>query len=164
MKKLLVLMAMLTPMTALAAAVPQALGPNAGKFGDWTAATLGSGPAKICYAFTSASASKPVIAKRGPVMLTVTERAGARDEVTLNAGYKYPANAKVSLSVGTAVIDFYTQSETAFTTGGADAVAAFKVGAAAQAVSTGPHGHDVTDDFSLTGFSGAYAAITAACP
>ncbi len=150
-------------MLAAAADGPQALGPNGGKFGDWTAATYGSGSAEVCYAFTTADTSKPAIAKRGPVMLTVTERAGARDEVTLGAGYKYPANAKVSLDVGTATIDFYTQGDTAFTTGGANAVAAFKTGSAAQAVSTGPHGHDVTDDFPLTGFSGAYAAITAAC-
>ncbi len=150
---------------ALAAAdAPVALGPNNGTFGDWTAATYGTGAAKVCYAFTPAQTSKPAIHKRGPVMLTVTERTGNRDEVTLSAGYTYPAKPTVTLTIGTTAIDFYTQGGTAFTTSGTNAVAAFKNGATAEAVSTGPHGHPVTDDFSLTGFSGAYNAIAQACP
>ncbi len=151
------------PTLAFAAGGPTPLGSNGGKFGDWTAATYGHGADKACYAFTTAQHSDPAIRKRGDVLLTVTERPGVHDEVTLGAGYTYPANAKVTLSVGTNTIDFYTQGETAFTTGGSAAVAAFKNGAAAEAKSTGPHGHPVTDDFSLSGFSGAYDAITSAC-
>jgi Invasion associated locus B (IalB) protein len=151
------------PALSLAASGPVALGGNGGKFGDWTAATYGSGAGEVCYAFVPAGKSKPAMHKRGLVLLTVTERAGAHDEVTVAAGFKYPANASVSLSVGTQKFDFYTQGATAFTTSGAAAVTAFKTGAGAEAVSTGPHGHKVTDDFSLVGFSGAYAAIKGAC-
>lgn len=152
------------PALALAATAPAPLGGNNGKFGDWTAASYGSGGEKACYAFVAASHSSPAIAGRGDVLLTVTERAGARDEVTLGAGYTYPKNASVELTVGTKKIAFYTNADTAFTDAGAAAIAAFKSGDTAQAVATGPHGHDVTDDFSLAGFSGAYAAIAAACP
>jgi hypothetical protein len=155
----------LLPFTAFAASTgPVALGSNNGKFGDWTAATYGSGSAKACYAFTTAQASAPAIANRGPVMLTVTERASAHDEVTLSAGYTYPAKATVSLDAGSGPISFYTQGGTAFTTSGGTAVTAFQQGSSASAKSSAPGGVTVTDNFSLAGFSDAYSAITAACP
>ncbi len=157
-------LAFLIPAIAVAASGPVGLGSNGGKFGDWTAASYGSGGAKICYAFTDAQSSTPSWKSRGTVMLTVTERAGTRDEVTLAAGYTYPPKPSVKLSVGAQSIDFYTQGGTAFTTSGAAAIAAFKTGNTAEAVSTGPHGHPVTDDFSLAGFSDAYDAIVKACP
>lgn len=150
------------PTLAFAAGGPVPLGSNGGKFGDWTAATYGRGADKACYAFTTAQQSSPTF-KRGDVLLTVTERPGVHDEVTLGSGYTYPANAKVTLSVGSNAFDFYTKGETAFTTSGSAAVAAFRNGASAEAKSTGPHGHPVTDDFSLSGFSGAYDAIMSAC-
>jgi hypothetical protein len=152
------------PTLALAAGGPVALGDNGGKFGDWTAATYGSGADKACYAFTAAKHSDPSWKTRGDVLLTVTQRRGAHDEVTLGAGYTYPANAKVTLKIDSKSVDFYTQGDTAFTASGAATVAAFKNGSGAEAKSTGPHGHPVTDDFSLSGFSGAYSAITSACP
>ncbi len=164
MKKLTTIAVFLAPTMAFAAGGPTPLGPNNGKFGDWTAATYGSGHAKACYAFTNAQHSNPAIKSRGDVMLTVTERPGTHDEVTLSAGYVYPPKGSVELTVGSANVSFYTKGSTAFTGSGGDAIKAFKNGSTATAKSTGPHGHPVTDDFSLSGFSGAYAAITAACP
>jgi hypothetical protein len=149
----------LLPLSAVAAAAPHSLG----SFGAWTAATYGSGTDKACYAFTPAKNSSPALSKRGQVMLTVTERASAADEVTLSAGYVYPKNPKVTLTVGSSAINFYTSGQTAFTTAGAQAVAAFQAGAMAVAKSSGPNGTTVTDSFSLAGFSGAYAAIKKAC-
>lgn len=164
MKNLTTAVIFLVPTLAFAANGPVGLGNNGGKFGDWTAATYGSGADKACYAFVAASHSDPVWKKRGDVLLTVTERPGLHDEVTIGAGYTYPADAKVRLTVGSNSFDFYTKGETAFTVSGKEAVAAFKNGAMAEAKSTGPHGHNVTDDFPLSGFSGAYSAIAAACP
>jgi hypothetical protein len=163
-KTILTTLFCVAPTLAFAAGGPTALGANGGKFGDWTAATYGSGADKACYAFTNATHSDPAIAKRGAVMLTVTQRHGLHDEVTLSAGYAYPKDAKVSISVNGKAIDFYTQDDIAFTTDGSGAVAAFRGGASAQAQGTAPHGHTVTDNFSLAGFSGAYSAISAACP
>ncbi len=152
----------LLPAAALAAG-PAALGPNGGKFGDWTAATFGTGDGKICYTFTTAKSSTPVIASPGKPMLTVTDRKGSPHEVSLTVRYNYPKDAKVSLAVGSKSFDFFTQDNVAFTTSGADAVAAFEAGNTTTATGPGPHGHPVTDQFSLTGFSDAYKAITAAC-
>ncbi len=154
----------LVPAAALAAG-PAPLGPNGGKYNDWTAATFGSGDAKVCYAFTNVQSTKPAIASRGKVMLTVSERKGSDHEVSVTAGYDYPKDAKVKLSVGNQDFDFYTQKNVAFTSSGKDAVAAFEAGNTAIVTSPGPKGKiTVTDQFSLSGFSAAYKAISDACP
>lgn len=159
MKLPILLTALLLPVTALADA-PSSLG----TYGDWTAATYGSGAGKACYAFTTAQSSAPSLAKRGPAMLVVTERKSGHDEVTLAAGYTYPAKPSVTVDVSGTDFDFYTSGQTAFTTSGTQAVAAFEQGSSASAKSSGPGGVTVTDNFSLAGFSDAYGAITKACP
>jgi invasion protein IalB len=165
MRQVFLSLAILVPGFAMAAQTgPVPLGSNNGKFGDWTAATYGSGAAKACYAFTTAQGSAPAIAGRGAVMLTVTERKAAKDEVTLTAGYDYPAKATVSLNAGGGPIAFYTKGGTAFTSSGTAAITAFQAGSSAIAKSSAPGGVTVTDNFSLAGFSDAYSAITAACP
>jgi invasion protein IalB len=153
----------LLPAFALADS-PAPLGAKGGKFGDWTAATYGTGASKICYAFTTPQISKPNWKSRGKVMLTVTQRHGSHDEVSLTSGYAYPKSASVKLSIGTAPFDFYTQGANAFAVNGAAVVAAFKTGDAATTKGTGPKGKPVEDNFSLTGFSSAYKAISTACP
>ncbi len=158
MKFALSLALLLAPGLALAAG-PKSLG----IFGDWTAATYGAGSSKACYAFTPAKSSSLALPNRGAVLLTVTQRKEAGDEVTLAAGYAYPTSPKVTLTAGASVIDFYTAGQTAFTTGGKEAVAAFQTSAAALAKSSGPNGVTVVDKFSLKGFSGAYSAIRKAC-
>ncbi len=161
MKIFLATLLMLAPANAaLADSGPQSIG----TFGDWTAASYGSGSAAACYAFTDAKSSDPAIAGRGAVQLTVTQRHGAPVEVTLAAGYTYPKSPTVGLTVGTAEFDFYTQGQTGFTVSNTAAVAAFQAGASAIAKSSALHGKTVTDTFSLTGFSGAYGAIKKACP
>jgi len=161
MKIIFAALLMLAPATAASAnSGPQPLG----TFGDWISASYGSGASTACYAFTTAKTSAPALAGRGPVQLTVTRRKSAPDEVTIAAGYTYPASPTVTLTVGTGSFDFYTQNETAFTVSNTAAIAAFRAGAVAIAKSSAPHGKTVTDTFSLTGFSGAYGAIKKACP
>ena len=139
---------------------PKALG----KFEDWTAATHGEDGQTVCYAFTRASASSPVLPGRGDVVLTVTERASGRDEVAISAGFAYPANAEVSVEVDAAKLDFYTAQRSAFARDGHAAVAAFGHGRTAVAHAPGPRNAQVSDSFSLRGFAAAYAAILKACP
>lgn len=164
MKRTLALLAILAPLAAKAEA-PKPLGPNNGQYGDWTAATYGTGKTKICYAFTKPQSTKPPLAKRGLAMLTVTERSATHDgEVSLTPGYSYPAHATVSLEVGHAKLPFYVQDNVAFTSSVKQAVAGFTQYATAATESTGPDGKRLVDIFSLNGFSAAYKAITAACP
>jgi hypothetical protein len=150
MKFQLALALFLAPLAAFAATGPVPLGPNHGRFGDWTAATYKTGAAKVCYAFTHGSTSS--------VLLTVTERKLSHDEVSITA--KYPDNATVTLKAKGAKINFYTKGGTAFTSDGPNAVALF--GKAKTAVAASSAGGKA-DNFSLTGFTGAYKAIVKAC-
>lgn len=157
----MILGGLLMPAAAFAdTAAPSPLG----VFGDWTAATYGTGGKKACYAFTIAQGSSAALPGRGPVMLVVTERHSGHDEVTISAGYAYPAKPSVVLDVNGDDMSFYTQGQTAFTTSGAQAITDFQQGSLAKTTSSIPGGGTVIDNFSLAGFSDAYNAITTSCP
>ncbi len=141
-------------------------GPKAlGKFEDWTAATHLEGGQMVCYAFTRAAASSPGLAGRGDVILSVTERPNGRDAVAISAGFAYRADANVVVDVDQTKLEFYTAQRSAFARDGHGAVAAFDRGRhAAIAHSPGPRNAEISDTFSLRGFSAAYAAINKVCP
>ena len=149
------------PAKPAAAEAPKLLG----KFEDWIAATHQEAGQTVCYAFTRASHSAPALPGRGEVILTVTERQGARDEVAISAGFNFAPNAAVTVQVDTTGLDFYTAKSDAFARDGRAAVAAFHRGVEAMARSPGPRSGEVAvDTFSLRGFSAANAAINKACP
>ncbi len=120
------------------------------------------GGQKVCYAFTRATRTDP---SRENVIMTVTHRANGRDQVALSAGYAYPRNAAVTVTVGQTQLAFYTGGSSAFARDGRAAVASFRAGA--QAVARGPRAGGrgtATDTFTLTGFTAAYEAISQECP
>jgi hypothetical protein len=148
------------PRKAAATAGPKAIG----TFDDWTAATYEQAGHPVCYAFTRAQTSAPPLTHRGQVVLTVTERYNSRDGVAIEAGFDYAPKTSVTVQVDQTGLDFYTAQSNAFARDGKAAVAAFQRGIRAIARSPRPNAHDVTDTFSLKGFSAAYAAIVKACP
>ena len=144
---------------------PAAAGPTSiGKFDDWTAATHQESGQTVCYAFTRAQSSSPAVPGRGPVILTVTERPSGRDAVAIEAGFTFAPNAVVTVQVDQTALDFYTDKRNAFARDGKAVVASFHKGIRAIARSPGPKDAQVTDTYSLKGFSAAYAAIVKACP
>jgi invasion protein IalB len=134
------------------------------KIEDWTAATYQAGGQTVCYALTRAQSSAPSLPGRGEVVLTVTQRPTARDTVAIEAGFDYAKDASVTVQVDQAALDFFTRQRDAYARDGKTAVTAFQKGERAIARSPGPKGQQVTDTFSLKGFSAAYAAIVKACP
>ena len=144
---------------------PAAPGPKSiGKFEDWQAVTHQEAGQAVCYAFARANASTPALPGRGDVVLTVTQRPGGRDAVAVSAGFAYPASSEVQMGVGDATFAFYTSNRSAFARDGKAAVAAFERGRQAVVKSPGPRAAQVSDTFSLRGFSAAYAATNKACP
>ena len=144
---------------------PAPLAPHAiGKFDDWTAVTHQEAGQTVCYAFTRAATSAPLLPGRGDVVLTVTQRPGGiRDAVAISAGFAYSPNSEVSLQIDGATLPFYTSQRSAFAKDGHATVSAFEHGRQAVAKSPGPRAGSVTDTFNLRGFSPAYAAINKAC-
>ena len=131
-----------------------------GKFDDWTAATHQEAGQKVCYAFTRAQTA----GGKSSAILTVTQRTAGRDAVAIDAGYVFPPNSAVTVQVDAVTLEFYTAQRNAFARDGKAAVAAFSKGKTA--VSKGPGAKDgqVSDTFSMKGFSAAYAAIGKECP
>ncbi len=151
------------PPPAHPAPAKPAAGPKEiGRFEDWTAATHQESGQTVCYAFVRAQSSLPALAKRGPVILTVTERPALRDTVAIDAGFTYAANANVTVQVDQTGLEFYTSGRDAFARDGKAAVTAFAKGS--RAIARSPAAKEVTDTFSLKGFGAAYAAIVKACP
>jgi invasion protein IalB len=150
------------------AAHPPAAASNAPKeistSGDWTAATHQEGNQTVCYALTRVQSSNPSVPGRGEVVLTVTERPAVRDTVAIEAGFDYPKDAAVTVQVDQTGLDFFTRERDAYARDAKAALVAFQKGERAIARSPGPKGQQVTDTFSLKGFSAAYAAIVKACP
>ncbi len=161
---LLLLAAVVLP--GLAVAAQTATATNApkplGVFKSWTAATYGTGADKACYAFTTTKVKKG--SKKAPAMLTVTERAAFRDEISLSQGITYAKGAKVTLAVGSNTLKFFTKDNMAYAMKGAATTKAFLGGSSVTATATAPKGKPVTDTFGLDGFSDAYKAIQKACP
>ena len=145
---------------------PTATAPKSlGKFEDWQAATHQEGKTLVCYAFTRATASAPVLAGRGEVVLTVAQRPGARDTVAISAGFAYAAGAAAAVAVDQQPpLEFYTAQRSAFARDGAATVALLRKGSRVVVKSPGPKNSTVTDQFSLRGFEAAYAAAVKACP
>ncbi|HUB11182.1 MAG TPA: invasion associated locus B family protein [Acetobacteraceae bacterium] len=145
---------------AAASAAPKQLA----SYDDWIAATHGDGAQLVCYALTRAKTSTPSVPGRGQVVLTVSERPTVRDTVAMEAGFDYAKNAAVTVQVDQTGLDFYARGGDAYARDSKAAVAAFQHGERAIARSPGPHKDQVTDTFSLKGFSAAYAAVVKACP
>ena len=135
-----------------------------GKFEDWIAATHQESGATVCYAFTRAQSSAPVLPGRGPVIITITQRPTLRDAVAMEAGFTYAEKAMVTVQVDQTALEFYTDKRNAFSRDGKAVAAAFAKGAKAVAKSPGPKAVAVQDTFSLKGFSDALKAINKACP
>jgi invasion protein IalB len=135
-----------------------------GRYEDWTAAVHQEAGQTVCYAFTRPSNSVPSMAGRGEVVLTVAERPTGRDAVAITAGFAYPPGAEVPVQIDQTGFQFYTAQRNAFARDGAAVVAALQKGRQAVARSGGPRGVQVTDTFSLRGFTQAYNAIVKACP
>lgn len=142
---------------------PHAVATNApksdGVFGDWQAATHQEAGQLVCYAFTRAKPARG----SGEAILTVAERPGSRDAVAISASTPYPRNAAVTVKVETTILPFYTAGRSAFARDGKAAVTAFQRGREAVAHAPGAKG-EISDSFSLRGFSAAYAAVLKACP
>ncbi len=138
-----------------------------GRFDDWSAWQMQENGQRVCYMGVKARESSPRLSGRGDVILTVTHRPGARDQVSMMAGYAYPSGAEVQLRVNGAgaALPFYTSARAAFAREGRAVVAALRPGREVVAKGVPPRGDgQITDTFSLRGFGAAYEAISRACP
>lgn len=142
------------------------------KFDDWTAIESAEGNAKICYMVARPTKSEPASARRGEILLTVTDRPSAKrlNEVSFRSGYPYKDGAPVTVEVEKKKFEFFTKPSVdpdgAWTRDAAmdkALVDAMRAGNSLTVKGVSSRGTETTDHFSLSGFTKAHAAISKAC-
>ena len=142
-----------------------------GSFRDWEAFVYGTGAKRTCHMIStpkSSRASKRNV-RRGEIYIMVSHRPeyGVKDEVNLVFGYPVRQGSDASFSVdGRRRLSFFTEGNSAWAYDPKDdrgAVASMKRGNRLEVKATSQRGTNTTDNYSLSGFTAAYNAITQAC-
>jgi invasion protein IalB len=162
----LALALLLAPSAPVVAQAPEII-----KLGDaqgWEAYTDAGKGAKICYLIGKPAKSEPAGAKRSAIFASVTHRPGETrtNEVSFTSGYLFKEGSDADLAIDSKTFSLFTNKEGAWTRDAATdkaVVDALAKGKQAVIKGTSARGTEITDTYSLSGFSKAYQAIGAAC-
>ncbi len=135
------------------------------KFQDWEAHARTDGGSKVCYAATVPTKSEGNYTRRGDVFLLVSHRPADKMTgiVSLEAGYTYSKDGKITARIGGASFPMFADGELAFAYEDRPLVEAMIRGVDMVVKGTSNRGTLTTDTFSLSGFTAAYKAASKAC-
>lgn len=166
MKKYVILfLATSFPSLVMANSVPVEIG----EYGDWTAYTYKEGKNTVCYMASTPKRDEGNYKKRGDIYAVVTHRPADKSYNVVNfvAGYDYKKGEKVVVKIGTTSFNnLFTSGDNAWTpdsTTDKKLVEAMKRGERMIVEGTSSRGTKTKDTYSLSGFTGAYRAISAKC-
>ena len=140
-----------------------------GSFRDWDAIkTVRDNGEKFCHIISMPKSTQPAGANRGDIYITITHRPRrkVRDEVNIVMGYPLRTGSEVTATIGGGSYGLFSEGTTAWhytQEDDAEMVTAMKRGNSLVVRGTSSRGTNTTDRYSLTGFTAAYNAITAAC-
>lgn len=139
-----------------------------GQHGDWYTYRLNEDGARTCYMVSKPTATRGKFKKRGDVVAFVTHRPkeGERDVINFQAGFTLKASSTVSVKIGDRTFSLFTSKDTAWSRTPADDKAmlgAMIAGNSMTVTGTPVSGGQITDTYSLRGFTAAYKKITQAC-
>lgn len=150
---------------AFAASMPTEIG----EYGDWTAYSYKEGKNTVCYMASTPKKDEGKYKTRGEIYAVVTHRPADKSYNVVNfvAGYPYKNNSKVIVKIGTTTFNnLFTNGDNAWapdSTTDKKLVDAMKRGQRMIVEGTSARGTKTKDTYSLSGFSGAYRAISAKC-
>ena len=139
------------------------------KFSDWAAQTYDDNGKTLCYATSSPKKQAGNFKSRGNPFIAITHapQSGVRDQVSYIAGYELKPNSDVTLTVGKQSFSLSVlQKDRAWAKDGDTdraMIEAMRKGSSLTVKGTSSRGTEITDTYSLVGFSKAYQAISAAC-
>jgi hypothetical protein len=139
------------------------------KFSDWIAQTYDDGGKTLCYATSSPKKQAGNFKSRGNPYVAITHapQSGVRDQVSYIAGYELKPNSEVKLTVGKESFSLSVLQKDRAWAKDADVdkamIEAMRKGNSLTVKGTSSRGTEITDTYSLLGFSKAYQAIGAAC-
>jgi invasion protein IalB len=145
-----------------------------GTYNDWTAFTDKEDGKPLCYIGSAPTKAEGAYTSRGNTYVLVSIRPAEKSGgvVTVEAGYSYQADSKVTVDIDGAKYELYTRNRDNDKKGDAWAVgdegdkaliAAMRAGRTMVVKGTSSRGTLTTDTYSLAGFTAAYNAITQAC-
>jgi hypothetical protein len=139
------------------------------KFTDWTASTYDDSGKTLCYATSEPKKQAGKFTSRGKPYIAITHapQANVRDQVSYIAGYEFKPDSTVSVTIGkqTFSLDLLQKDRAWAKDSDTDKalVAAMRKGNTLVITGTSSRGTEITDTYSLNGFTKAYLAIGAAC-
>ena len=137
------------------------------KYNDW-AAYVSQGSPKVCFAVSQPRSSLPKNVRRGPIYFYVSDYPGDKvsGEISVKMGYPFPPGGKVTMTIGKDKFELFTKDEGAFVEKPEDEakiLEALKVGSSMKVQGRSARGTNTTDNYSLSGTSGALERITKEC-
>lgn len=137
-------------------------------FGDWGVYTAQSGRSKICYALTQPKDRLPANVNRDPAYLFVSFRPAenVRNEVAFVMGFTTRENAAAEASIGNDKYALLTKDRNAWLQNPADegqAIANMVRGQALLVKAQSTRGTQLTDRYSLSGFTAALERARREC-
>jgi len=164
-KYVFLLVATLFSSSAFANSVPSEIG----EYGDWTAYTYKEGKNLVCYMASTPKKDEGNYKKRGDIYAVVTHRPGEKSFNVVNfvAGYTHKAGSNVVVKIGTTTFkNLFTNGENAWAPDSATdkkLIEEMKRGQRMIVEGVSARGTKTKDTYSLSGFTGAYRAISAKC-
>ncbi|CAH1657311.1 invasion associated locus B family protein [Chelatococcus asaccharovorans] len=136
--------------------------------GDWGAYASGQGRNKVCYALSQPKTRLPPGLNRDPAYLFISTRPAenVRNEISLVMGFPTKEGAEASATVGDAKFALVTKDTNAWVKNPAEearVLAAFRGGAKLIVKSQSRRGSNLTDEYSLAGFTQALERAAAEC-
>lgn len=159
------LAALLFATSSIAANVPTEIG----EYGDWTAYTYKDGKNLVCYMASTPKKDEGNYKKRGDIYAVVTHRPADKSYNVVNfvAGYDYKNGSNVTVKIGTTTFhNLFTNGENAWapdSTTDKQLIDAMKRGERMIVEGISARGTKTKDTYSLSGFTGAYKAISTKC-
>ncbi len=137
-------------------------------FADWSAFSEKDNGDTVCWIASQPKKSEGKYSQRGTpyVMVAHRPKEKAIGVVSINAGYTYRKNSRLSVNVGDSTFHLFTSADTAWAENYKDdtkLVRAMSRGSVMIVKGTSSRGTRTTDTYSLKGFTAAYKAITSAC-
>jgi invasion protein IalB len=139
------------------------------KFTDWSASTYDDGGKTLCYATSDPKKQAGKFSSRGKPYIAITHapQANVRDQVSYVAGYDIKPDSVVKVTIGKQTFQLeLLQKDRAWAKNSdidKQLVAAMRKGNTLTIQGTSTRGTQITDTYSLSGFSKAYQAIGTAC-
>lgn len=142
---------------------------------NWSVFVQNQGGPKYCYAATTPTktsarrdgrAIDSITRDKAFLMVTTFPEQNAVNEVSVRVGFPIDAKKTATLRVGAKTFQMFSDGEDAWSERpelDKDIVAAFRAGATATVTTISTRGTEVTDEFSLVGFTDAVNSVRRLC-